>query len=121
MPRLFQLSTVGFWLLVLAFWTAAVWMPADQPHSASNAAERSYSLEEVARHATPADCWMAIAGVVYDLTAYLPQHPSEPGVVTSWCGKEATEAYRTKTKGRPHSPYADGLLPKYRIGPLSGK
>jgi hypothetical protein len=34
-----------------------------------------------------------------------------------WCGKEATEAYNTK-QGRLHSPYADELLAKYRIGTL---
>lgn len=39
--------------------------------------------------------------------------------MTTWCGKEATDAYRTKTKGRPHSPYADQLLPTYRIGQLT--
>ena len=59
---------------------------------------------------------MAIRGGVYDLSAYLPEHPSRPELVLPWCGKEATEAYNTKTKGRPHSPYSDELLNKYRIG-----
>ena len=62
---------------------------------------------------------MAIRGSVYDLSAYLPEHPSRPELVLTWCGKEATEAYNTKNKGRPHSPYADELLKKYRIGKLA--
>lgn len=73
------------------------------------AADQSYSLAEVAKHAKQDDCWMAIDGQVYDFTAYVAQHPSQPGVFLAWCGKEATQAYRTKTKGRPHSPYADQL------------
>lgn len=59
---------------------------------------------------------MAIRGAVYDLSTYLPEHPSRPDIVLPWCGKEASEAYNTKMKGRPHSPYADELLAKYRIG-----
>jgi cytochrome b involved in lipid metabolism len=53
---------------------------------------------------------------VYDLTAYLPEHPSTPSVIVPWCGREASEVYRTKTRGRPHSPEADQLLSRYRIG-----
>ena len=62
---------------------------------------------------------MAIRGAVYDFGAYVPEHPTRPDIITAWCGKEATEAYNTKTKGRPHSPYADELLAKYRIGTLA--
>jgi len=40
-------------------------------------------------------------------------------LVLPWCGKEATEAYNTKTKGRPHAPYADELLAKYKLGKLA--
>ena len=46
---------------------------------------------------------------------------SDPAAILPWCGKDASEAYRTKTRGRPHSPYADTLLPKYRIGALTAK
>ena len=61
---------------------------------------------------------MAIDGVVYDFTAYLPEHPSAPAVIVAWCGREASEAYHTKTRGRPHSSYADRLMPEYRVGRL---
>ena len=117
--KFFLTSTALFWLTVMVFWGAATWLPEHAGQPSAAAAEKSFTLAEVARHATPNDCWMAIGGVVYDLSAYLPQHPSDPALVLPWCGKEATEAYRTKTKGRPHSPYADQLLPKYRIGTVS--
>ena len=29
-----------------------------------------YTIEDVALHATKTDCWTAISGTVYDLTAY---------------------------------------------------
>ena len=31
--------------------------------------------EQLAQHCTPEDCWIAIKGLVYDLSAYLPTHP----------------------------------------------
>jgi cytochrome b involved in lipid metabolism len=114
MKSLFTASTVGFVLALAAFWGASVLVPSHRP--LVSAAERSYTMAQVAKHDRPQDCWMVIAGSVYDFSSYLPQHPSDPKIVAPWCGKEATEAYRTKTKGRPHSPYADQLLTKYRIG-----
>ena len=83
--------------------------------------EKTYTLAEVGRHALESDCWMAIDGQVYDLTSYLPDHPSKPSIILPWCGKEASEAYRTKSKGRAHSPAADQLLPGYRIGRLENE
>ncbi len=62
---------------------------------------------------------MAIRGQVHDLGAYLPEHPSRPDIVLPWCGKEATEAYETKTRGRRHSAAADAMLASYRIGILA--
>ncbi|PPQ27154.1 cytochrome b5 domain-containing protein [Rhodopila globiformis] len=115
MRTLYVASTTAFWALVIAFWAAGTWAPhAEQPPAAP--ADRAITAAELARHARPEDCWMAIRGSVYDLTPYLPDHPSRPQVIEPWCGKEATDAYNTKTKGRPHSKEADSLLPQYRIG-----
>lgn len=115
MRRLYFASTLLFWLLVAALWVGDLWAPATQENAAP-VAEKTYTAADLARHGTPSDCWMAIRGSVYDFSAYLPEHPSRPGLVEPWCGKEATEAYNTKTKGRPHSAYADELLARYRIG-----
>ncbi len=116
MRKLFLLGTGAFWIAVLVFWAAARWLPpaAEPPPVAAN----RLTMADVARHARPEDCWMAIERTVYDVTRYLPEHPSRSGIVEPWCGKEATEAYRTKMKGRPHSPEADNLLTQYRIGVL---
>jgi cytochrome b involved in lipid metabolism len=82
---------------------------------------RVISHQELARHNTADDCWMAIEGNVYDFTSYIPLHPTPPQIMTDWCGKEATEPFNTKGYGRPHSPAAVAMLPKYLVGKLSGK
>lgn len=126
MKALFLLSTALFWLAVAAFgWfdrspvAALVALPPPAAPAASGPGERRYTLAEVARHATPADCWMAIDGGVYDFSAYLPRHPSDPGLIEPWCGREASEAYRTKTRGRPHSQRATAMMADYRVGTLA--
>jgi cytochrome b involved in lipid metabolism len=119
MRRLFVLSTILFWLATGGFWAADLWLPESSDTRAVAAQEKTYTLTEIARHATGKDCWMAIRGQVYDFTTYVPQHPADSSVFASWCGKGATEAYQTKTRGRPHSPYADQLMTRYRIGVLA--
>ena len=120
MRRLYLSATLIFWLLVTAFWAGSLWLPPTEKN-ATIAVDKSVSPTELAKHTAPENCWVAIRGNVYDLSTYLPEHPSQPDILLPWCGKEATEAYNTKTKGRPHSPYADELLVKYRIGILASE
>ena len=113
MRKLFIASTLLFWLAMAYFWLAGRNAPEPPP------TDPIYTLAEVAKHNTPEDCWMTIDGQVYDLGTYLPRHPAPPAIMLPWCGKEASQAYRTKTIGRPHSSYADQLLATYRIGALA--
>jgi cytochrome b involved in lipid metabolism len=117
MRRLFALATVFFWLLVGAIRLASEFAPAANAPVVTTA-NRLIEPAELARHASDADCWMAIRGEVYDLSSYLPEHPTRLEIILPWCGKEGTDAYDTKNKGRPHSAAADELLPQYRIGAL---
>lgn len=117
MRTLFLTSTLLFWLTVGGVWIAA---PDPAPRVVTpSSSESTYTVADVAAHARWEDCWMVIDGAVYDFTAYLPMHPADPALMLDWCGKVATEAYRTKTRGRPHSAHADTLLPRYRIGVLA--
>lgn len=115
MRKLYYVSTFVFWLAIAALWAGRLWMPAADERVAVTA-YKTISPADLARHNQPQDCWMAIRGGVYDVSAYLPEHPSRLEIVLPWCGKEATEAYETKTRGRPHSSYADELLSGYQIG-----
>ena len=114
---LFFISTAVFWLAVggIAF---TGWEPSTPPVAPEATAVKLLSLAEVARHASAEDCWMAIHNQVYDLSAYLPDHPSRPDIILPWCGKEATNAYQTKLKGRSHSAKADQALANYLVGTL---
>ncbi|MFO7704951.1 MAG: cytochrome b5 domain-containing protein, partial [Halopseudomonas sp.] len=79
-----------------------------------------YRLDQVAEHNSASSCWKVIAGVVYDVTEYLPHHPSEEATFTRWCGTEATSAWQDKGDGRPHSSRATARLESYRIGVIQG-
>ena len=115
--KLFLLATALFWLSILGVWAGSLWWPAQQV-KAPVIVKKRYAMAEVALHTESGNCWMAINGKVYNLTPYLPDHPSRPSLIVPWCGMEASEAYRTKTKGRSHSTEADRLLATYQIGLL---
>lgn len=117
MKRIYIAATILFWLGVSAIWASSHWLPVKQ-EAPRQAAAKTYSLQTVATHRRADNCWMAINGAVYDLSAYIPQHPSAPEVMLAWCGKEASQAFMTKNRGRAHSPYATELLQRYRIGTL---
>lgn len=118
--KLFLVATALFWLAVSAAWLGSRWEPA-APYEPPAKVGKVFTLVEVAHHAKETDCWMAINGKVYDLTAYIPEHPSRPAIILPWCGKEASEAYRTKMKGKSHSALANELLGTYEIGELQGE
>lgn len=113
----------------IAFWAVVgtlVLVDALAPDAAEQAPQQApastepagYSLSEVAKHATLEDCWMVIEGTVYDVSDYVPRHPAPPGVLESWCGREATQGMRTKGDSSDHSARAWRMLERYRIGRL---
>lgn len=77
---------------------------------------RILDLDEVGRHARAEDCWIVVRGKVYDVTTYIPSHPTAARAITDVCGREATAAFETKNRGRPHSPEAWQLLARYLVG-----
>lgn len=73
----------------------------------------SYTMAEVAKHATKEDCWMVINNVVYDVTSYIPDHPTP--TIDKGCGKEATAMFE---KIKKHEGRATEMLSEYDIGTL---
>lgn len=106
----------------IAFWSSIATLLAVQvlatDDNATTEAATTFTLEQVAAHASEGDCWVVIEGRVYDISDYVPKHPTPPSVLLPWCGKEATEGMRTKGYGRDHSPVAWDMLSAYRIGSL---
>lgn len=84
--------------------------------SGASADLQTYSTTEVAQHASSTDCWMIIEGSVYDVTAYIPQHPGRDRILEG-CGTDATDLFTGKSAlGRVHSALAKQTLSKYIIG-----
>lgn len=105
----------------VAFWSSIVTLLAVHALATGEPIKSTkiVSLSELAAHADRDDCWLAIDGKVYDLTAYLPRHPAPPTILLAWCGREASEAMHTKGYGRDHSPAAWQLLDGFLIGVLA--
>ena len=73
-------------------------------------------LSELAQHATPEDCWIALHGDVYDLTAYATRHPGGVSLVTSLAGTDGTLEY-----GRFHPESLLLTVQEFKIGSLLKK
>ncbi len=107
----------------IAFWSSVLTLLAVDALSPPTVAEGEelpvFTLDEVAERDTLENCWVAIEGKVYDLSDYIPNHPTPPSVIKPWCGQEASEGMRTKGYGRDHSAAAWGMLDDYLIGRLA--
>lgn len=75
-----------------------------------------YTPAEVASHRTAVDCWLILNASVYDVTAYLPQHPGGPDSIIGACGTDATVGFQAV--GAHQGPKIEDLLTEYRIGDL---
>eukprot|EP00027_Filamoeba_sp_ATCC50430_P003103 CAMPEP_0168555028 /NCGR_PEP_ID=MMETSP0413-20121227/8105_1 /TAXON_ID=136452 /ORGANISM="Filamoeba nolandi, Strain NC-AS-23-1" /LENGTH=133 /DNA_ID=CAMNT_0008585829 /DNA_START=78 /DNA_END=479 /DNA_ORIENTATION=- len=74
------------------------------------------SADEVAKHNKRTDCWVIYRGKVYDVTAFLDQHPGGEEVLLDLAGKDAT----TDFDDVGHSDEAKGMMSKYYKGDLVG-
>lgn len=84
------------------------------------AADRIIPLDEVARHKTPADCWVAVDGGVYDVTQFLPGHPGGP-VLQERCGTDTSAMFHARPGvGTDHSDAARVIMAQLRVGSLPG-
>jgi cytochrome b involved in lipid metabolism len=82
----------------------------------------TYTLADIAEHATPEDCWTTIDGLVYDLSPYIAQarHPGGAAILES-CGVDGTTFFfeRPMGSGTAHSSQAQAGLAQYQIGVLA--
>jgi alkylation response protein AidB-like acyl-CoA dehydrogenase/predicted heme/steroid binding protein len=74
------------------------------------------SIEELRQHASEKDCWIAIDGVVYDVTKFLKVHPAGKGVILSVAGRDVTGEFFSYHRKDVLAKYGD----KLRIGVLAG-
>lgn len=76
--------------------------------------------EEVAKHGNTNDCWITIDQNVYNVTSFIANHPGGSGPIVPYCGKDASNAYKTKDEKPPssHTSFANNLLANYYIGKI---
>jgi len=53
----------------------------------------SVSPDEVAKHNSDKDCWVIIGDEVFDVTAFLGDHPGGKKAIMLFAGKDATEEF----------------------------
>ena len=76
------------------------------------------TLDEVAKHAVPSNCWIVVSGKVYSVGGYITMHPGGKNAITSLCGKDATTAFITRGGTGKHSDSSWTLLGSFLIGAL---
>lgn len=74
-----------------------------------------YSLAEILKHKTAQSCWTTIQGNVYDLTAWITQHPGGEEAILGLCGRDGTQDFMDQHGGQGKP---ERELAKYAIGPL---
>ena len=71
-----------------------------------------FTRDEVSMHYEEGDCWIVIAGKVYDVTPFLDTHPGGIDVIMEYAGLDATSDF----EDLPHPPEAYEMLQKYLKG-----
>lgn len=79
------------------------------------AALSQYTLVQVATHADGTSCWTVVNGGVYDLTAWIAQHPGGEEAIRSICGKDGSAAFNGQHGGQDKQ---EKILESFKIGTL---
>lgn len=125
MKKIYILALLPILVILLNACSASQNVTPATPTESSNPTSQTqndvneYDLNEVEKHATESDCWMAIEGRVYDVTDFVAQHPGGKAILNG-CGKDATTLFNerpTNNKG-PHPAQAMQQLEQFVIGNL---
>lgn len=82
------------------------------------AANKSFTLGDVASHSDKNSCWLVIDGKIYDVTSFISSHPG--GDILLGCGKDATGMFNSRPNdGTSHSSQARRILEGLQIGVLA--
>ncbi len=84
----------------------------------SNTPERSagsYTMAQVHSHSSVESCWTTINGNVYDVTAWIAQHPGGATAILSLCGTDGSASFNGQHGGKPR-PQSE--LASFKIGVL---
>lgn len=79
-------------------------------------ATRVVTLEELQKHSSAPDCWIAVHGKVYNVTKFLPDHPGGGEVISSMAGADVSSEFEDVG----HSDGARRQAEQYFVGVLEG-
>lgn len=108
---------------LVAVGTAVVFLTGPKAEPQAPAADKPavLTMDDVAKHATAADCWVVVSGKAYNVTNMIAAHPGGADAIIANCGKDATVAFTTRGKepARPHPEKAAMALETMLVGTLS--
>jgi len=96
-------------------WVKGAAVKANAKPSAS-AAAAGYTIANVKANASATSCWTVIKGNVYNLTAWINQHPGGSSSIKSLCGVDGSSAYAAQHQGESKP---ESRLAGYLLGPLT--
>ena len=88
--------------------------PSATPTASTGSAK--YTMQDVKKHSSDADCWAVVDGSVYDLTKWAALHPGGPVIIRSLCGRDATDDFLGRHSNQP-DPARE--LANYLLGKLN--
>ena len=74
-----------------------------------------FTLEDLATHGNELDCYSAISNVVYDLTAWINEHPGGDRRILRICGIDGTSSYNGEHR---NDNQANNILEGFEVGVL---
>lgn len=79
--------------------------------------KKQVTMAEVQQNDSTDSCWTVIENIVYDITAWVDQHPGGPDRIEQLCGTDGTESFTDQHSGasQPQS-----RLAEFQIGQLAG-
>lgn len=75
----------------------------------------TFTMAQVATHSTQNDCHSVVSGSVYNLTAWIAQHPGGASAIIGMCGKDGTASFMSQHAGQ-NNPV--NRLAAFKIGTL---
>lgn len=77
---------------------------------------KTYTRQEVGRHAVEGDMWIIIDNDVYDMSTFIDMHPGGAFPILEFAGKDATDAFYGMHRQEVLLKYK-----RYKIGTIEGE
>jgi 4-hydroxysphinganine ceramide fatty acyl 2-hydroxylase len=83
----------------------------------TNKRVKIYTTEDVESHKSSSNCWVTRRGKVYDVSAFLPDHPGGDDFILKFAGQDIEKVMKSPEE-HDHSDSAYEMMEEYIIGRL---